>query len=65
MCRNLIISNITLKYIKSQCIIKNKLTCNCFFNGIKNNKFIDTIEQESKEIGWGFNKVDCCFLGDL
>lgn len=36
-----------------------------FLNAIKNNEFIDTIEQMSKEIGRGFNEVDCCFPGDL
>lgn len=36
-----------------------------FLNAIKNNEFIVTIEQMSKEIGRGFNEVDCCFSGDL
>lgn len=36
-----------------------------FFNAIKNNEFIDTIKQMSKEIGRGFDEVDCSFSNDL
>ncbi|KHD36730.1 hypothetical protein NL50_09410 [Clostridium acetobutylicum] len=44
---------------------KEHLPAIVFLNAIKNNEFIDTIEQMSKEIGRGFNEVDCCFPGDL
>lgn len=36
-----------------------------FFNAIKNIEFMDTIEQISKEIGRGFDEVDCSFSTDL
>jgi hypothetical protein len=36
-----------------------------FFNAIKNSEFVDTIDQISKEIGRGFDEVDCSFSNDL
>lgn len=36
-----------------------------FFNSIKDNEFINTIDHMSKEVGRGFDEVDCCFPSDL